>query len=189
MDIRTAEYEPHAPGMYREAVGLFEDIEDLQEAVRELEGTAFPRDAISVLGTRREIEEKFGETAVNPDIAEDDPDSPRQPPIRPEEEVIGAGALIGCSAYVGGVAFVMIAPPLSIAGTAVAVLLGACGGAALGVVLVKIIREHMNKNIAAQVDKGGLLLWVKTPDPERENIACEILQHHGAKHVKVHDII
>ncbi|MGZ9097641.1 MAG: hypothetical protein ACXW30_05030 [Micavibrio sp.] len=188
MDNNIAEHQEHKPGAYREAVGLFEDIEDLQDAVRELEGTAFPRDAISVLGTRKEIEEKFGMSTVNPDVAEDDPDSPRQPPVRPEEKTVGAGALVGCAAYIGAISLTLISAPLTLASTLVAVAIGGGSGAALGAILVKLIRQHLNKNIADQVGKGGLLLWVRTPDEERENIACNILQHHGAKHIKVHDI-
>ena len=172
----------------REAVGLFTDEHKLQDAVRELETTAFPRDSITVLGTQKEIEEKFGSGSVDPLIAEDDPDSPRQPPIRPEEKTIGTSALIGCATYIGAVSAALIATPVTIPGTLAAVVLGGGGGAALGTTLAKLLGHHFDKNIEHQVEKGGLLLWVRTPDPDLEYIACNILLRHGATHVKVHDI-
>src|SRR5262245_10682648 len=85
----------------REAVGLFDNMNDLQEAVRDLEVRTFPREFISVLGHPREIEEKFGTPTVRPEKAEDDPRTPRRPLVRLEEKAIGAGVLIGVSAYIG----------------------------------------------------------------------------------------
>lgn len=172
----------------REAVGLFDDITSLQEAVRTLENTAFPRQDISVLGNRKDIEEKFGAKAVAPAVVEDNPDAPRQSPVRTEEQVIGAGALVGGAAYVGAVAAAIAAGAVSIPATLFAVALGGGSGAAIGGALAKVLGDHYNHEIKEQIEKGGLVLWVRTPDEERENIACDIMQAHGAKHVKVHTI-
>lgn len=194
MDYNISGYETTSPDMVimtkaREAVGLFTDIDKLQDAVRELEGTAFPRDSITVLGTSKDIEDKFGTTVIDPVAAEDDPDAPRQPPVRPEEKTIGTSALIGVATYIGVVSATLVAAPVTIPGTLAAIALGGSGGAALGTVLARLFGHHYDKNIERQVEKGGLLLWVRTPDPELEYIACRILLHHGATHVKVHDIV
>ncbi len=88
----------------------------------------------------------------------------------------GAGAGAGASTAV------------SIPATLVAVALGGGSGAAIGGALAKALGDHYNHEIKEQIEKGGLVLWVRTPDEERENIACDIMQAHGAKHVKVHTI-
>ena len=173
----------------REAVGLFTDVKDLQEAVRELEGAPFPRDSITVLGSRKDVREHFGTSTVDPIMAEDDPHAPRQAPVRPEEKTIAASALVGCAAYVGVVSATLVAAPVLVPGSLAAIALAGGGGAAIGGVLVKLMGDKFDKNIEEQVSRGGLLLWVRTPDSEREAIACDILRRHGATHINVHDII
>jgi hypothetical protein len=172
----------------REAVGLFDNIASLQDAVRELENTAFPRHDISVLGNRRNIEEKFGTASVHPVVVEGNAEAPRQSPVRPEEQGVGTGALVGGAAYVGAVAAAIAAGGVSIPATLAAVALGGGGGALAGGVVAKILGDHYKHEIEEQVEKGGLLLWVRTPDKQRESLACTIMQAHGARYVKVHTI-
>jgi hypothetical protein len=171
----------------REAVGLFDNINALQEAVRALEAT-FPRQDISVLGNRKDLEEKFGAPAVSPAVVEDNAQVPRESPVREEEQAIGTGVMVGVPAYVGAVAAAIATGPVSIPATLAAVTLGGGAGAVLGGVTAKLLGNHYTHEIDAQIQKGGLLLWVRTPDQERENVACDIMQAHGAKHVRVHTI-
>lgn len=175
-------------GSFREVVGLFPTMDTLQEAVRELEGSAFQRDAISVLGSRAEIERIFGTTAIDTAKAADDPRVPRQAPPRPEEKNIGAAALVGGSAYVGVITAALITLPASIPLTLAAVALGGGSGAALGAGLVSLLGHKLDDHVAEQIDKGGLLLWVRTPDQEREEIAFNILKKHNAHHIKIHNM-
>ena len=39
-----------------------------------------------------------------------------------------------------------------------------------------------------QLDHGGLLLWVRTTDPDHEEHAMTILKRNGAEDVHVHDL-
>ncbi len=172
----------------REAVGLFDNIDSLQEAVRALESTAFPRQDISVLGNRKDLEDKFGVSHVPPALVEDNAETPRESPVRTEEQVIGTGALVGVPAYIGAVSAAIAVGPVALPATLAAVTLGGAGGALLGGVMAKLLGDHYTHEVDAQIQKGGLLLWVRTPDQERENIACDIMQAHGAKNVRVHTI-
>ncbi len=178
----------HEQERVREAVGLFDNINSLQEAVRALENTSFPRQDISVLGNRKDLEDKFGEPAVSPAMVEDNAETPRESPVRPEEQTIGAGVMVGVPAYVGAVAAAIAAGPISIPATLAAVTLGGTGGALMGGLLAKLMGDHYTHEVDAQIQKGGLLLWVRTPDQERESLACDIMQAHGAKNVRVHTI-
>jgi len=47
------------PENIREAVGVFDNPEKVDAAIADLEGTAFPRHDISVLGSKKEVREKL----------------------------------------------------------------------------------------------------------------------------------
>lgn len=172
----------------KEAVGLFTDVESLQEAVKELEATDFPRDAISVIGPRERIEEKFGISAISPDLADLSPETPRSAPPRSEEKVIGAGALVTGSAYIGAMGVALAAGAVTIPGIIAAAAIGGIGGATAGGIVAKILGDHFNKDIEDQIEKGGMLLWVRTPDPAREEKACTVLEKYGARHIRLHEM-
>lgn len=171
-------------GKVREAVGVFDNPDDLNEAIAELEATAFPRGTLSVLGSHQAIKKKFGRGDVVPEILEGNPDTPRREPVRPEERGLGAAALVGGGAYVGAAAAAIGAGAISI--PAIVTAAAIAGGS--GAILAKIIDNRYRERIKKQVDKGGLILWVQTPEPAQEELACEILQKHHARHVHVHAI-
>ncbi len=168
-----------------EAVGVFDDVEALSEAVTELEHTAFSRETLSVLGDAKAIEEKFGKPVVNPDKAAEDPDAPRRPPVRTEEKSIGTGAIIGGGAYIGAVGALLTA---GAAVTVPAVITAAALGGGGGGLLAKMLGDRYGSEIEDQIEKGGLVLWVQTRDKDREELACHILKKHGAHNVHVHEI-
>lgn len=177
-----------APGLTRECVGLFLTGEDLQEAIRDLEGTAFPRQDISIMGTRGELETMFGSKTVDPHVAMDNPDTPRQAPARPEEKNIGLSAMVSVPVYTGAMAAALSAGALAFPAIIGAAVLGGVGGGAVGAVLAKLFGDRDTRHYEEQIERGGLLLWVRTPDREREEIAVGIMRKHNAHEVHVHDI-
>ena len=66
------------------------------------------------------------------------------------------------------------------------VAMGGVGG--LGALLGKLYGQGQENFIREQLDRGGVLLWVRTPDPEAERKACDILGRHAAHDVHVHEI-
>jgi len=177
------------PGMFREVVGLFTNTHDLQDAIRDLEGTAFPRQDISVMGSRHELDEVFGVKAVNPRFAMDNADTPRQAPARPEEETIGSAALVGGSAYVGAMAMALSAGAVAFPAAVAAVVIGGVGGASLGGILNKLLGDRASRHVHEQIEQGGLLLWVRTPDPIKESLARQLMENRNATEVHVHEIV
>ncbi|PZP55604.1 MAG: hypothetical protein DI586_06360 [Micavibrio aeruginosavorus] len=170
----------------REAVGLFHDMEQLQLAVKELERTEFPRDALSVLGTNQEaIEARFGNIDIEKlENAPIDKDAP----VLSEEKTIGSGVMIAGSVYIGAMAAALAAGAITIPAIITAAIIGGAGGGAVGAVLAKILGNNYDADIEEQLKKGGLLLWVRTSGGENENKACEILRRYGADHVHVHEL-
>lgn len=171
-------------GKIREAVGVFGSSNDLNKAVAELEATAFPRDALSILGTTEALKEKFGDTEIFPEVVEDNPNTPRNSPVHPEERALGAAALVGGGAYLGAVSAAIAAGAISVP----ALITAAAIGGGVGGIIAKIMGSQHTEHIKKQLEKGGLLLWVHTNTPQDETIACDILKKHNAQHVHVHEI-
>ncbi len=170
----------------KEAVGLFHDMDQLQLAIKELERTDFPRDSLSVLGAdKEEIESRFG--AMDIETLED-AQVDKEAPVRTEEKIIGSGAMIAGSVYIGAMAVALAAGAVTIPAIITAAVIGGAGGGAIGAVLTKIMGDHYNASIEEQIKNGGLLLWVRTTDHAKEEKACEILSRYGADHVKIHEI-
>jgi|MDTB01.2.fsa_nt_gb hypothetical protein len=168
-----------------EAVGVFDDLEQLDKAVSELEGSQFARHDITVLGNMQEVEKRFGAKAVRPEWLEDNPRTPREISVRPEEKTIGATVGIGVLAYLGGSIGALMVNPATNYILLGSVALGSLLGAALGCAIVFSIRKKLSNRVQQQMREGGLLLWVKTLDRNRETIATNVLRKHGGKHVHI----
>jgi hypothetical protein len=174
--------------MIREAVGVFDNPDELNAAVAELEVTAFPRDAISVLGRADALQREFGVSDIRPEDAEDNPDIPRAVPVRPEEKTITIAASVGIGVYaVLTGAVLALGPAPSGEGLAATLLVGAVI-AALAAVVARRLMTRYRRDREQQLRAGGMVLWVRTPDPDQEYIARTILARHGAKDVHVHAI-
>jgi outer membrane lipoprotein SlyB len=188
-DYSTQESQlPHDPEIIREVVGVFMCKDDLQNSIRALEGTAFPRQDISVMGNRSELEKVFGEKTVAPEFAMANPDTPRQAPSRPEEQTIGAAGMIGGTAYVGAMAMALAAGAVTFPAIISAAVIGGISGGTLGAILSKLLGSRYNRHLEEQVEKGGLLLWVRTPDKDKEEMAMRTMITNNAYNVDIHEI-
>jgi hypothetical protein len=96
--------------------------------------------------------------------------------------------LIGVLVYVGATAaagaIVVSGGTLAAILTAMAVAGGA--GGLIGTLLAKWVGDHHAHYLREQMDHGGLLLWVRTRNAEKEERATEILRKHSAGDVHVH---
>ncbi|MBU0800416.1 MAG: hypothetical protein KKA05_05365 [Alphaproteobacteria bacterium] len=162
----------------REAVGVFTDKDRLNAAVAELETTAFPRHDISVLSPAEK------NTARK---AEDDPEAQRTILVRPEEQTIAAGVIIGGGTYAGVVtAALAIGPGATLLAYLGMIFFGAIAGAALGGIVLQFIAMRLRRTWGRALQQGGVVLWVRTPGPNRERIALDIMRKHGGQDVHVH---
>lgn len=172
----------------QETVGVFDSLEKLDLAVSELESTEFPRQDISVLGDAAAMRARFGDDAIRAEWLEDHPDVPRGVSVRPEERVIGGALLVGIPAYLCGCVGLLIASPASSLVLLGATALGSLIGAAIGGGILYVARAAFLRRIDRQISKGGLLLWVRTTGPRKQEAATTILNNCGARHVHVHSI-
>ncbi len=171
-----------------EAVGVFDDANSLQDVIAEPETSGFNRAEISLLASEPTVEEKLGHAYQKIAELEDDTSVPRAGYISTESRGDAEGGLIGGLLYVGAVAtagaVVATGGTLATATTAAA-LAGGTGGL-IGSVLAKLIGDHHADYLQGQLNRGGLLLWVRTRDKEHERRAVEILSKHSAHDVHIH---
>jgi hypothetical protein len=174
-------------GLVVEAVGVFDDVRSLDAAVEDLRAAGFARNQISLLASQDSVESKLGHRYERVQELEDDPDAPRTTYRTRESLGDSEDLLIGSLTYL---------PALLAAGTVVAsggvvaaaVTGAAVAGAAIGTVLGHFMDKHHAEWLQEQLERGGLLLWVRTPDAEAEQKALAILRRHSAHDVHLHKL-
>jgi hypothetical protein len=172
----------------REAVGLFNRAEDLQSAIDELLSSGFDRSELSLLASETTMQEAFGHRFKIVNALADDPTIPRSAYVSPEAIGDAQGGLIGAFSYVGAAsaAAAVVASGGTVAAIITAVVLAGGSGGLLGSLLGKWLGDRHTEYLENQIERGGLLLWVRTRDPVRERRAVEILKRHSGAEVHVH---
>lgn len=173
----------------REAVGIFDNAETLQDAIDDLLSSGFDRAEISLLASESAVEAKLGHAYRKVSELEDDRGAPKVAYVSTESIGDSEGAVIGALMYVG--AGILMGPVAATGGTIAAIAgaaaIGSGVGGAIGSVLATVIGKQHAKYIDDQVAHGGLLLWVRVWDSEREKRAVEILSRHSGRDVHVHE--
>jgi hypothetical protein len=174
----------------REAVAAFTTSEDFEAAIDELLSSGFSRAELSVLASSDAVRKSLGHAFVSTRELEDEPAVPTTAYVARESVGDEEGALVGGLMYVG--AFLGLGPVVASGGTIGAAILAAvlagAGGAAIGGTLAGLIGDAHANRLSAQLQHGGILLWVRTRDGEHENRAREILTKHSGQDVHVHGI-
>ncbi len=178
------------PETVRETVAVFHRADDLENAVADLESSGFDRRDISLLASQNAVKEKLGHAYREIGEAKDDPRAPRAAFVSKASVAEGQGLLAGMLAYIGAAA--ATGAVVASGGTAAAIIgaAAATGGATglAGAALAKWIGDKRANYLQEQLDRGGILLWVRTPDPDTERRAHEIFQRHHADDVHAHEL-
>jgi hypothetical protein len=156
-------------------------------AVREAVGV-FDRSHLSLLAGQNSIEAKLGHRFEKVSELEDDPEVPTQAYIGTDSRTEGKGVLVGVLFYVGACA--AAGAVVASGGTAAAALIAGAvaGGGLIGAAFARFLEQRHAHRLQEQLDRGGLVLWVRTPAPEDERRAIETLHANGADDVHVHDL-
>lgn len=174
----------------REAVAAFHNFDQLQAAVDELLDYGFDRSEISVLASEKAVTEKLGHVYQRVSELEDDPNAPRTAFVSRDDVTEAKAFTISSLGYVGAVAAigVIVASGGTLAAVIGGALLAGGAGAGLGSILARAIGRENAKNIETQIERGGVLLWVRTRDAAHEQRALEVLKKHGGADVHIHAI-
>jgi len=174
----------------REAVGVFHDPESFQEAIDDLLDSGFDRAELSLLASEHAIEANLGHRYRKVAELEDDARVPRTAYVSLESVGDAEGGLIGGLMYIGAVVAggAVVASGGTLAGAFLAAAMAGGAGGLFGSALAKLIDYHHADYLQRQLDKGGLLLWVRTRDLEHEQRARRILERHSGEDVHVHEL-
>lgn len=174
----------------REAVGIFHDAVELQAAIDDLLSSGFDRAELSLLASERAVEEKLGHLYEKTGSLADDATIPRTAFVSTEAIGDAKGGLIGGLMYVGAAvaAGAIVASGGAIAAAIVGSVLAGGTGGLIGAVFAQWLEHHHANYLQAQIEHGGLLLWVRTMTPSDEERALEILRRHAGEHVHVHGV-
>lgn len=171
-----------------EIVGVFQDTGGLRKAADDLMAAGFDRSELSMLASRKAVEEKLG-SAVQSAALEDNPRVPMQGYIGPDSLIEAKSAMIGIPAFIGVCAAgaPAIAHGASTTGIIVWAIIGGVAGLILGAIGAKMAGNKSSAYLQDQIKNGGILLWVRTSTPEKQAKASEIMKGAGAGDVHVHD--
>jgi len=171
----------------REAVAVFDDVSGLESAFDELRAAGFAKSDISLLAADAAVERKLGHMYQRVEELEDDPSAPRTAFVsgknlgEREDRLLGSLTVLPTVLAAGTVVASAGAVAAAIVGTALA-------GALLGTVFTHWMDQRHAEWLQGQLDRGGILLWVRTPDEAAERKALAILTRHSAHDIHIHEI-
>jgi hypothetical protein len=172
-----------------EAVGVFDTFDTLQAAFYDLRAVGFHHSDISLLGGEKALKDTLGDKFwLAPDL-EDDPRAPRAHFV--SEEAMGEleGAIAGGFFFVGSfiAAAALLTPASPLTASIAAIAIGGTPAAVIGALLARRVDQHHRDYYENQIRHGGILMWVRTRDKAREDLAVKIMQGHSGRDVHVHD--
>ncbi len=171
-----------------EAVAVFHDVPSFQAAIDDLLLAGFDHGDINVLAHEDTVRSKLGREYRSTAEFEDDHEAPRIGFV-PDETIGNAeGAVIGAGVYVPAIAgsLAVVASGGTLLGAFAAAAIAGGAGGLIGAALARRIGNEHAKHLDQHLNHGGLLLWVRTRDAERETTALEILRKHSAEDVHLH---
>ena len=173
-----------------EAVAVFHDVTPFQAAIDELLTAGFDHADINVLAHEDTVTSKLGSTYRSTAEFEDNPEAPRIGYI-PDETIGNAeGAVIGAGVYVPAMvgSLAVAASGGTLLGVFAAAAIAGGAGGLIAAALARFIGHEHAKHLDQHLHHGGLLLWVRTRDAERERQALDILHRHSGHDVHLHRI-
>ena len=174
-----------------EVVGVFHAADDFESAIDELLSSGFDRAQLSLLASERAIEDKLIHSHQCVAELADDPTVPRTAYISPAAVGDAQGALIGGLTYVGATSAIgaVVMSGGALAATLIAAIVTGGAGTLLGSVLARLVGQHHAENLNTQIERGGLLLWVRAWQPEDEMLAIRTLRKYGGDDVHSHSCL
>lgn len=178
------------PESEQEAVGLFHDRAAFSDAVDDLLNSGFDQSEISVLAKEGTVRQHLGHDYSSTSELEDDFAAPRTTYVPPETVGNAKGGIIAAMVYVPamiGTLIVAASGGSVLAIVAVAVVSGGLGGSFGSWLAARVGREHADR-FAEHLERGGLLLWVRTRDEKHQALAVAILRRHSGADVHIHTL-
>lgn len=143
-----------------------------------------------MLASEDAVREKLGHHYYDAKSLEGDPKVPRTAFVSTASVGDAEGALIGGLAYIGALtaAGAAVASGGAFALMLTAAVAGGASGSLIGGVLAGMVGKQHATALQKQLDRGSLLVWVRTATAADEDRALKVLIDNGGEDVHVHDI-
>ena len=104
--------------------------------------------------------------------------------VRSELEGAIVGGFIFLGSYIAMAA--LLTPASTLAASIAAVAIGGSPAAVIGTILARRADRKHKDYYENQIRHGGILMWVRVADPEKERLAVTIMKEHSGRDVHVH---
>jgi len=158
-------------------VAVFDDSERLEQAVSELQSHGFDRADLSFLAPEALLGHRHDSTQR---LAED-PGTPRVSVVSDTD--LRQGRVLGTGLAATIAAFAAAGFTVTTGGLAAAAVAGAAA-AGVGIASTLVghkLTEEEELSVDQQLARGGVLLWVRTPDADAEQHASELLGRYSSE--------
>jgi hypothetical protein len=162
-------------------VGVFHDRAAVETAIEMLQSRGLERSQLALLGSADAVREQLGLQVAESTPASTESDAP----VDESEKQNMTPLLAGLPAYFGAVlaAGVAVASGGTLAGAAVAALLGGAGGGVLGTGAAGLFRGSVEDSYQQQLALGGILLLVHPRTEEDVATAKSVLAEHADRQI------
>jgi hypothetical protein len=175
----------------REVTGVFHSHAALENAVEVLLLSGFDRADIDRVADPEAVRQRVGDIYVAAEELADIGRTARRPFFTRDDisaAVAVGGSLFGCAVALAAAFFVLVSGGAPLTTGIVASFAGVLAGGVAAVTIVHILRQERRLGLESLMATRGLILWIRVHSPEREELAQQILQEHGARAVWVHEI-
>jgi len=175
----------------REVTGVFHSHAALEEVVEALLLSGFDRADIDRVADPEAVRQRIGDIYVAAEELADVARVPRRPFFTHADissAVAVGGSLFGSAVALAAAFIVLVSGGGPLATGIVATIAGVLAGGAAAVTTVHYLRRERRRGLESLMAARGLILWVRVHSPEREEVAQQILQEHGARATRVHEI-
>lgn len=174
----------------REVAAVFHREDALEEAIQELLHAGFDRGDIDIMGDAETVGQRLGTHYIPSEEVADVPGTPRRAYIARDDIATATAGVAGILFYLGAAtaAMTVVASGGSLALVAAAATAAGAIGAGIGASAIHHLGKKQAEELELQLMSGGIVVWVRARDPEKESQAREILARFGGEAIRVHEI-
>jgi hypothetical protein len=174
----------------REVAAVFRREDILEDAIQALLHAGFDRGDIDIMGDIETVRRRLGALYIPSQVIADVPGTPRSAYVARDDIATATAGVAGMLFYLGAAtaAMTVIASGGSLALVAAAAAAGGSVGAGIGAAAIHLLGKKQAEQLELQLMLGGIVLWVRARDREKEERAQEILARLGGEAIRVHEI-
>ena len=174
----------------REVAAVLYRQDILEDAIKALLQAGFDRSEIDVMSNIETVRQRLGALYVPSDEIADVPGTPRRAYIARDDITTATAGVAGILFYLGAAsaAMTVIASGGGLALVAAAAVAAGTIGAGVGATAIHMLGRKQAAELELQLMSGGIVLWVRVRNPERETEAQEILARFGGEAIRVHEV-